>query len=182
MYEFALSFIAIIGRRCLLFEYNMGKPRNNKKGVAHKRALAEAEGLDESTTSCAGFAQEDAYGFLLFYQAMVWRNCCGDPEFSFTWSEIDWLNSGVRNSVGRCETLHEQNDEAEDRTDSVSCALVSQRKKNCRVKPAISHTHAKFKKDIAPRGLNYMWNTKEEGTNTNTNAGDGDDDGNRQVS
>ena len=45
------------------------------------------------------------------------------------------------------------------------------------------HLHpvkTKFKKDIAPRGLNYMWNTKAEGTNTNTKAG-GDDDANMQV-
>ena len=47
------------------------------------------------------------------------------------------------------------------------------------------HLHpvkTKFKKDIAPRGLNYMWNTKADGTNTNTKADGGDDDGNRQVS
>ena len=34
----------------------------------------------------------------------AWRNLCGDHHSKLTWSEIDWLNSGVCNAIGAVDT------------------------------------------------------------------------------
>ena len=73
--------------------------REKCNGYASRFAVCRS--VQAEDTDGANFCT--AWPSFWFYSSMAWKNLCGDPRFNLTWSEIDWLNSGVRNTIGAVE-------------------------------------------------------------------------------